>query len=142
MAYCTLADLVDRAGSSELLQVADRDLDGIADASVVAAAIDAAGVQIDAWLGTRYVLPLDPVPAIVRSWAVAIARYTLHRDGAPDHVVRDQKEAIAGLQAAAGGKMALPSAATALRPATPATGGMGVSSDLSAFGPERLDGWL
>lgn len=142
MAYCTLVDLVDRAGTDELLQVADRDHDGIVDASVVDAAIDAAGVQIDAWLGTRYALPLQPVPAIVKSWAVALARYTLHRDGAPDHVVRDQKDALTGLQAAASGRMALPSALTGGQPATPAGGGIGVSSEVPVFRPGSLDGWL
>lgn len=142
MAYCTLADLIDRAGSAELLQVADRDLDGAFDASVVTAAIDAAGVTIDAWLGARYAIPLDPTPAIVTSWAVAIARYTLHRDGAPDHVVRDQKDALAGLQAAAAGRIALPSAATGASPAGPAGAGIGVATDAPRLDQNALDGWL
>ncbi len=142
MAYATLQDLIERAGEAEILQVADRDDDGIADAAVVAAAIDAAGVEIDAWLASRYALPLQPVPAIVKKWAVSLARYTLHRDGAPDYVVRDQRDAIDGLKAAAAGRLALPAVGTGIAPAQPSTGGISVSSDEPVFTCDRLKGFL
>jgi hypothetical protein len=44
MAYATLADLLDRAGDEEILQVADRDGDGTADPDVIASAI---AIEID-----------------------------------------------------------------------------------------------
>lgn len=141
MAYCTLADLIDRAGEAEILQVADRDLDGIADAAVIEAAVTAAGDQIDAWLAGRFSLPLDPVPAIARGWAVSIARYLLHRDGAPDHVVRDQRDALTALREAAAGRLSLPSA-TGLTPAPTSAGGIGVATDGSCFTDERMGGFV
>ena len=141
MTYCTLADLIDRAGEAEMLQVADRDLDGIADTSVIEAAITAAGDQIDAYLAARFALPLDPVPAIVGGWAVSIARYLLHRDGAPDHVVRDQRDALAALRDAAAGRLSLPSA-TGVAPAPVSAGGIGVATDETMFTAERMGGFL
>lgn len=143
MAYATLQDLIDRAGADELAQVADRDRDGIVDQTVVDAAIDAAAVEIDARLGVRFRLPLDPVPEIVKSWAVSLARYTLHRDGAPDHVVRDQRDALTALDRAAAGKIALPGAVdqTVTTPAITG-GGIGVVSDEPRLDRTALSGWL
>jgi phage gp36-like protein len=98
MAYATLADLLDRAGDEEILQVADRDGDGTADPDVIASAIATAESEINGYIGARYRLPLASVPDLVTTWAVSIARYHLHRDGAPDHVVRDWKSAMDGLR--------------------------------------------
>ena len=141
MPYCTLVDLIDRAGEAEILQVADRDMDGVADTAVIDAAIGAAGDQIDAYLAGRFALPLDPAPAIVGTWAVSIARYLLHRDGAPDHVVRDQRDALSALRDAASGRLSLPSAA-GVAPAPVSTGGIGVATDEPAFTTARLGGFL
>jgi len=144
MAYAVLQDLVDRAGSAEILQIADRDGDDVADPEVVDAALEAARVQIDAYLAIRYGLPLDPVPDIVRAWAVSIARYVLHRDGPPDYVVRDQRDALAALKDAAAGRLALPGvvAGEVVPAPTVSAAGIGVSGDPPAFGPDRLQGWL
>ncbi|WP_333822858.1 gp436 family protein [Pinisolibacter sp.] len=141
MPYCALADLIDRAGEAEILQVADRDMDGIADPAVIDAAIGSAGDQIDAYLAGRFALPLVPVPAIVVTWAVSIARYLLHRDGAPDHVVRDQRDALAALKDAAAGRLSLPSVTGAV-PAPASTSGIGVATDGTVFTSDRMGGFL
>lgn len=118
MPYATLDDLIERAGSAEILDVADRDGDGIADPAVIAAAIETAGQTVDAYLGVRFQLPLVTPPPMVAKWAVSIARYHLHRDGPPDHVVRDYKDALAELKDAGAGRLALPG----LDGAAPASG--------------------
>ena len=46
----------------------------------------------------------------MRTWSVSIARYYLHRDGAPDYVEADYKHAIAALKDVARGIMMLPDA--------------------------------
>lgn len=97
MPYATLDDIVARAGEEEVLQIADRDDDGVADADVIASAIATAESEINGYLSARYRLPLTQVPELVKSWTVSIARYHLHRDGAPEHVVRDWKSAKSGL---------------------------------------------
>ena len=141
MSYCSLSDLTARAGDAEILQVADRDLDGVADAAVIAAAIDQAGTLIDAYLSTRYQMPLAPVPAIVTGWAVSIARYVLHRDGAPDYVVRDYRDAVGALKDAQGGRLAVPSATGVLPVAAGSGAGIGISSGQARFSDAALAGF-
>ncbi len=141
MTYAGLDDLVKRAGEAEILQISDRDDDGVADADVIAAALEGADDRINAWLGNRYVLPLSTVPPIVKTWAVTIARYLLHRDGAPDHVVRDYKDVNADLAAASLGKLSL----DGLDGIAPAAAG---EATVTATGPEpvfardNLEGFL
>lgn len=108
MSYATLSDIIERAGEDEILQVADRDHDGVADPGVIEAALITAGSEIDGYISTRYRLPLPVVPDLVKTWAVSIARYHLHRDGAPDHVVRDWKAAMDGLRDVARSVVNLP----------------------------------
>lgn len=108
MSYATEQDLVERAGETEILEVADRDGDGVADPDVIAAALATADRTINAYLAVKFAMPLSSTPEIVVAWAVSIGRYTLHRDGAPDHVVRDWKNALSELKDAAAGRLAIP----------------------------------
>ena len=142
MAYCSLTDLIARAGADEILQVADRDHDGVADTAVITAAVDQAGTVIDAYLSSRYQLPLVSVPALVIGWAVSIARYHLHRDGAPDYVVRDYRDALAALKDAQAGRLSLPDAAGPSATVATIAGGLGVGGDQPVFSPGALAGWL
>lgn len=141
MTWPTLADLVARAGEEEILQVADRDGDGVADPDVIAAALDNADVIIGGFLAGRYRMPLDPVPELVKIWAVSIARYYLHRDGAPDHVVRDWKEALAQLREVLAGRITL-TGATGNEPAGDGAGRVSSAGPDPVFTKENLEGWL
>lgn len=141
MPYATLADLIERAGPSEIVDVADRDGDMIPDAAVIAAAIEAADQTVNGYLGVRYALPLTAVPPLVGKWAVSIARYHLHRDGAPDYVVRDYKDALAELRDAGAGRLALPGLDGSTPAASPSAGRVWTESDPRAFSDEALDGW-
>ena len=140
MPYATLSDLINRAGEFEIQQVADRDRDGEPDDNVVAAALRDADNLIDGYLATKFAqaLPLSPVPDIVTTWAVSIARYILHRDGAPDHVAQDHKDAIAALKDVARGLIALPVSG----PATlEAVGTVMAVHPAQVFSPSKLRGW-
>ena len=108
MTYAVLADLVERAGQDEIVQVADRDGDLIPDPAIVEAALQHADNLVNGYLAGRYPLPFPTVPDLVRTWAVSIARYYLHRDGPPDYVAADYKDAMAGLRDAQRGAIALP----------------------------------
>lgn len=141
MSYAVLDDLIARAGEPEVLQVADRDGDDVADPDVIAAALEAADERINAWIGGRYRLPLTTVPAIVKSWAVSIARYHLHRDGAPDHVIKDYDDAVKELQAAGAGKIALPGL-DGTAPAAPSGGGISSSCPDAVFTRQNMEGFL
>lgn len=108
MTYATLTDLIERAGEAEIRQIADRDRDGTPDPAVVEAALTDADNAIDGYVFARYARPLPSIPPVLKTWAVAIARYILHRNGAPDHVAQDYKDAIASLKDVAAGRYALP----------------------------------
>lgn len=142
MTYASLDDLVARAGDAEIRQIADRDRDGTPDPAVVAAALLDADNAIDGYIATKYDLPLPSVPALVRTWAVSIARYGLHRNGAPEHVRQDYTDAIAALKDVAAGRIALPVAPGAAAPTAGGQGGsvLGAHPD-TVFTPEKLRGW-
>lgn len=141
MNYATLDDLTERAGEDEILMIADRDGDGVADPDVIAKALADATNAINGYLAVRYRLPLAVVPPQVNGWAVSIARYHLHRDGAPDHVVRDWKAAISDLEKASAGRIRLPLPGGD-NPSSSASGDIGVTGPEPAFAKDRLEGWL
>lgn len=71
MSYCDQSDL-ESAGitPAQLVQLADDDEDGVADAAVLAEAIAQADGVIDSYLAARYTVPLATVPATIRSASV------------------------------------------------------------------------
>ncbi len=142
MSYASLADLIEQAGLEEILQIADRDDDGVADTDVIAAALTHADNTINGYLAVRYAIPLSVVPDLVRTWAVAIARYRLHRDGPPDHVVRDANAAIAALKDVARGQIDLPIGADDGALVSSPSGGIAVTGPEPVFSQDKLEGWL
>lgn len=138
--YTTLDDLIERAGEVEIRQIADRDRDGFPDPEVIAAALEDAVNLIDGYLAAKYAVPLASVPPIVRAWAFSIARYKLHRDGAPEHVEADYKDAIAALKDVARGLIALPVPAGETPPAN-LTGTVLAKHPPTVFTPSKLRGW-
>ncbi|SOC41566.1 phage gp36-like protein [Rhizobium subbaraonis] len=141
MPYATLDDLIERAGQDEILQVADRDQDDLADPAVIEAALAHADNTVNGYLAVRYAMPLSAVPPIVVTWAVSIARYHLHREGAPDYVVRDYKDALAALKDAARGLVAIPGA-DGVAPQQSAAGAVSVTGPEPVFSKDKLGGWL
>ncbi len=142
MPYASLPDLIERAGEDEILQVADRDNDGTADPDVIEAALVHADNLANGYVAVRYALPLTLVPDLLRTWCVSIARYYLHRDGAPDYVVRDYKDATAALKDLARGVIDLPIGGDDPAPAPSETGRVSVSGPDPVFTAENLKGWL
>jgi len=90
MAYCQQTDLLNEITSDDLTAITDDAGAGQPSAGVITDAIADADAEIDAYLGTRYDVPLTYVPAIVKKWSVTIAIYNLYarRRGAPS----DRKE--------------------------------------------------
>lgn len=142
MPYASLVDLTERAGEQELLDVADRDNDGIVDPDVVEAALLHADNVANGFLAVRYRLPLAAVPDLLRTWCVAIARYFLHRDNAPDNVVRDWKDATTSLEKMARGVIDLPVAEGEPDPVAGDSGRVSIVGPEPVFTREKLRGWL
>lgn len=140
MSYATLDDMIDRAGETELRQTADRNRDGIIDTDVVEAALLHADNTINGYLAARYTVPLSEVPDLVRTWTVSIARYFLFRNGPPEYVAQDYKDAIAALKDAAKGLIALPGSATVDAPVAQ-TGRVLAAHPDEVFSASKLRGW-
>ncbi|ADU63405.1 MAG: DUF1320 domain-containing protein [Pseudodesulfovibrio sp.] len=77
MSYATETDIIARYGQDQLLVLADRDGDGLADAEVIAGGLADADAEIDAYLAKRYDLPLAEVPPVLTRLAVDIAVYRM-----------------------------------------------------------------
>lgn len=118
--YATAADMIARYGQDELVQLTDFGGVGELDDLVLAEAITEAEAEVDAYIGQRYALPLDNVPAQLERIVCELARYRLYRDGAPDAVRTRYEDARRYLEQVATGKLTLGLAADASAP-TPAT---------------------
>lgn len=140
MTYATLADLEKRTGPQELVKISDRDRDGAADLDVIDAALGDADNLINGYVAVKYATPLPSVPAIVQTWAVSIARYILWKNGAPEHVAADYKEAIAALKDVARGLIALPVGTGEVAPSAQ-SGTVMASHPPQVFTAAKLRGW-
>ena len=76
MAYATVEDMVARFSELEVIQLTDRNQDGLIDEDVAAVALADATAEIDAYLG-RFNRPFTDVPPILKRLCCDIARYRL-----------------------------------------------------------------
>lgn len=76
MAYATVKDMVARFSELEVIQLTDRNQDGLIDEDVAAVALADATAEIDAYLG-RFKRPFADVPPILKRLCCDIARYRL-----------------------------------------------------------------
>ncbi len=123
MAYCTLADLIERYGERQLIALTDRGdfaTNAIDEPTVERAIADTAAV-IDGYVATRYALPIDPVQPLLRDLALAIAIWKLHTAAPDPKVEADYKEALRQLSQIAQGLVRLNAAGIE----APGTGGSG-----------------
>jgi phage gp36-like protein len=109
MAYATTQDIIDRYGEDQLLVLADRDGDGIADQGVTSRALADADSEIDLYVGSRYDLPLAVVPSVLVQVAVDIAVYRMSPDAmtATEEVRTRYADARATLKSIAKGEVSL-----------------------------------
>jgi phage gp36-like protein len=132
MTYATQVDLETRYGADEILALADRGGNGVADSGVVSGAIATAEVEIDGYLAVKYSLPLATVPVLVTQLACDIARYRLWKDRASEQVRQGYEDAVDILKRLAGGGMRLTDVAGTEAATDPAT--------VSIVGPDRVFG--
>ncbi|MDD4930477.1 MAG: DUF1320 family protein [Gallionella sp.] len=109
MTYANQSDMIARFGADEVLMLTDRAALGVIDAAVLLTALEEADAEINPYLQSRYVLPMDVVPRILVGYACDIARYRLC--GATATVTDDTrsryKDAVRFLENAASGKVLL-----------------------------------
>lgn len=109
MPYLDQAGLVARFGQEEIVRLADRDDDEVIDADTVTAALAGASAEIDAYIGTRYAVPLNPTPDIIANLCGDIARYKLSDENPLDEVTNRYNNAIRLLKDMSAGRAAIPS---------------------------------
>lgn len=94
MAYCSYNDLVLAFGENEVVNMLDRDRDGIEDNGVADDGIAFANDLIDGYLRERYSLPISSVPRNLVGVACDIARYRYYQDQPTDLVVMRYQAAL------------------------------------------------
>jgi phage gp36-like protein len=110
MGYLTAAELAVRYGQDRLVDLTDRDGDGLADDPMIAQALSDADAEIDGYLAARYQLPLPTVPAILARIAGDIAIYrllSLRRTGDIEDARRRYEDARRLLEAISRGAVSL-----------------------------------
>ena len=113
MRYCSLADLQLAIPAQTLIWLSDDNPEAAGiNLPVVEEAVRQAEELVDAHLRGRYVLPLDPVPTVVKDMAVNLARHWLYArrpEGSelPDAVTRTYKSALQMLETIRDGKLTI-----------------------------------
>lgn len=125
MAYCSQSDLLTMISPEELADLT-ADSGDLPDAFVVAEAIAQADAEIDAYLGSRYGVPLAPVPPRLKALSMDMAIYHLYSRRSVAPPVRRDKyaAAVAFLKAVAAGTVGLAGAGG------DASGGVGEVAEL------------
>ncbi len=118
MAYITNADIEERVGSVALVQLADDDGDGVADAGVVDEARLGAEGEVNSYLGRRYAVPISltihpDLTNVLASITLDLAEYRLRlrRPPVSEDARRRRDQVIEWLTRVAEGRIELPSAA-------------------------------
>lgn len=107
MTYATQQDMIDRFGSTELIELTDRTNVGTIDATVLGRALADADAEINGYLASRYTLPLVNVPPVLVAKASDMARYYLYDTRVTEAVKTRYDDAVKWLVSLAKGLVSL-----------------------------------
>lgn len=145
MAYCASSDLERRLTRDRLIELTDDAVPpSSVDTDVLDAEIAAAGEIVDGYLRDRYVLPLDPVPGLVREITADLTAYRLWtrrpdaNGEAPKNLERADSTARQLLREIQAGKVTLGVAAGQPDPA-PHASSIRVNTRRREFGEDTLE---
>lgn len=94
MAYCTRADLINRAAEQSITDLTDDNGTTAIDEAKLDAAIALADSMIDSYLRGRYTVPISSPPAIIMGLSTDIAYYRLRlRLGMDDETLKAYEDA-------------------------------------------------
>lgn len=111
--YCTQQDILNSGISEKELSELTSDTPGVIDPNVVTAAIKKADDEINGYVAVKYAVPLSPVPSLVNTWSITIAKYHLFEGreqrlgGIPEGVKDSYEKTIGKLKDAARGLLSL-----------------------------------
>jgi phage gp36-like protein len=143
MAYSTQTDILKMISQEQLAQLT-AEVGSSPDASVVSEAIAHADGEIDSYLAVRYVLPISPTPARVKTLSVAFALYYLFSRrpnlGMPETVRNNYKDGVQFLRDVAGGRAEIPDSSGA-EISGDATEVSEITSKTRVFDRDGMEGW-
>lgn len=115
MTYCTLADILDVMDEADVIGYTDDEDTGSVNTDATDKAISGAAALIDVRVASRYDVPFDPVPDMVKALAVDIAAYKIssRRGSAPEEFRTKFDDAVRLLKDIGSGNAVLPGAASA-----------------------------
>lgn len=134
MTYATPDDLLRLASRERLIELTDRRNPpaGDVDSGQIDWALAQADALIDARLGVRYALPLDPAPPVMTRLAAVIAYHDLHVEDVPEKIAEDYARVLTWLDRVAAGEVPLPGGSTGSEDPAARPGGV------RAEGPDRV----
>lgn len=115
--YLSIAEFAARFGLREVVAMTDGDGSGRIDRTLLVAKLIDAQAVADAHIAARYLVPLDPVPLIVKKIVGDLARAALH----PDGTTEEAKLAMRMLERIQAGTMPIPAATPPAVPPAEAT---------------------
>jgi len=138
MSYATQADMTDRFGTDELIQLTDKGTPptGTINTAVLDKSLADADATINSYLESRYTLPLSPVPQVLSRIACDIARYFLYDERATEQVRKRYEDALRYLRDVAEERIQLGVQPPQEAPAS--SGGPQVTAGVSTFSRKSL----
>jgi len=116
MSYLTVADYIARFTLPEALRVAQDGQTGTVDQAKVQKVIDDATLFANAYLASRYALPIDPAPELLRKAVADLSREALHTTRPTDAVTLAADRARSLLKDLQAGRASLPTPAAGEAP--------------------------
>lgn len=131
MSYAVVQDMVDRFGAAELVQLTDRSETptGEYDSDLIEQALSDAEAEINAYLASRYALPLAEVPQTLTRLTCDIARYHLYGSSLTEEVTKRYDSSVAFLKSVSRGDAVIGVGTTGAAPT--------VENAPEHFGPDR-----
>lgn len=139
MSYATQQNMIDRFGEQELIELTDHANAGSINVTVLGQALADADAEINAYLVSRYTLPLASVPPVLVKFAADVARYQLYDTRATEQVKARYDDAIKFLKLLASGAVSL--GADADDQPVAVAGGASISSGGRDFGRADRGSW-
>jgi phage gp36-like protein len=109
MAYAIAQNFIDAFGQRETLMLTNLDNPNAVaiDPVPLNKALDDATAEIDTYIGSRYILPLNSTPSVVNRYCLDIARYMLDRIRSREDVRLRYEDALKWLGMLASGKVSI-----------------------------------
>jgi len=106
--YASVADMIERFGETEIIELTDLEHTGVIDTAVAERALEDASVEIDGFLASRYRLPVTGTPRLLSLLCSDIARYRLQQPVATEQGRQRYEDAVSRLKGIARGDINLP----------------------------------